>query len=76
MSNATLLTANRTTHVKIVLTALVASIAVSLVGIAAHLTSADFEPFSGSRTRISWLAADAANPNHATRLSKSRPSEL
>ena len=50
MSNATLLTADRTTHVKILLTALVASIAVSLVVIAAHVTSADSAPFSGSRT--------------------------
>jgi hypothetical protein len=37
MTNATLLTADRTTHVKIVLIALVASIAVSLVGIAVHV---------------------------------------
>jgi hypothetical protein len=51
MSNATLLTADRTTHVKILLTALAASIAVSLVVIAAHVTSVDSAPFSGSRTR-------------------------
>ena len=37
MNNATLLTADRNTHVKIVLIALIASIAVSLVGIAVQV---------------------------------------
>jgi hypothetical protein len=44
MNNATLLTADRTTHVKIVLMALVASIAVSLVGIAVHVKPMGSEP--------------------------------
>ncbi len=44
MNNATLLTADRTTHVKIVAIALVASIAVSLVGIAGHGKALDSEP--------------------------------
>ncbi len=51
MNNATLLTADRTTHVKIVAIALVASIAVSLVGIAVHAKPADSDPLSGPRTR-------------------------
>ena len=36
MNNATLLTADRGTHVKIVLIALIASIAVSMIGISVH----------------------------------------
>jgi hypothetical protein len=44
MNNTTLLTADRTTHVKIVLMALVASIAVSLVGIAVHVKPVRSEP--------------------------------
>jgi hypothetical protein len=36
MNNATLLTADRGTHVKIVLIALIASIAVSMIGINVH----------------------------------------
>jgi hypothetical protein len=40
MNNSTIFTADRTTHVKIVVIALVASIAVSVVGIAARTTTA------------------------------------
>jgi len=50
MNNATLLTADRGTHVKIVLIALIASIAVSLIGIAIHVKPTDSESFSGART--------------------------
>ena len=39
MNNSTIFTADRTTHVKIVAIALVASIAVLVVGIAAHTTT-------------------------------------
>ena len=52
MNNATLLTADRTTHVKIVLIALVASIAVSLVGIAVHVKPVGSEPLLWTTTRI------------------------
>jgi hypothetical protein len=51
MNNATLLTADRMTHVKIVAIALVASIAVSLVGITVHVKPVDSDPLSGPRTR-------------------------
>jgi hypothetical protein len=51
MNNATLLTADRMTHVKIVAIALVASIAVSLVGITVHVKPVDSDPLSGLRTR-------------------------
>ena len=55
MNNATLLTADRTTHVKIVLIALVASIAVSLVGIAVHIKPIGPEPLL--RTTIGIVIA-------------------
>jgi hypothetical protein len=55
MTNATLLTADRTTHVKIVLIALVASIAVSLVGIAVHVKPMGPEPLL--RTTIGIVIA-------------------
>ena len=55
MNNATLLTADRTTHVKIVLIALVASIAVSLVGIAVHVKPMGPEPLL--RTTIGIVIA-------------------
>jgi hypothetical protein len=51
MNNTTLLTADRTTHVKIVAVALVASIAVSLVGTAVHVKTMDSDPLSGPQTR-------------------------
>jgi hypothetical protein len=41
MNNATLLTADRGTHLKIVLIALIASIAVSMVGISVHAASSE-----------------------------------
>ena len=44
MSNATLLTADRTTHAKIVAVALIASIAVSLIGIAVRAKPVASEP--------------------------------
>ena len=40
MNNSTIFTADRTTHVKIVAISLVASIAVLVVGITAHTTTA------------------------------------
>jgi hypothetical protein len=55
MNNATLLTADHTTHVKIVLIALVASIAVSLVGIAVHIKPIGPEPLL--RTTIGIVTA-------------------
>jgi hypothetical protein len=39
MNNSTIFTADRTTHLKIVVVSLVASIAVLIVGIAAHTTT-------------------------------------
>jgi hypothetical protein len=48
MNNATLLTADRGTHVKIVLIALIASIAVSLIGIGLHARPASSEALSSS----------------------------
>ena len=55
MNNATLLTADRTTHVKIVLIAVVASIAVSLVGIGVHVKPIGPEPLL--RTTIGVVTA-------------------
>jgi len=55
MTNATLLTGDRTTYVKIVLIALVASIAVSLVGIAVHVKPVGSEPLL--RTTIGIVIA-------------------
>jgi ABC-type proline/glycine betaine transport system permease subunit len=52
MDNATFFTADRTTHVKIVVIALVASIAIGLVGIAARPRSA--EPLFQATTAPSW----------------------
>jgi hypothetical protein len=52
MNNTTLLTADRTTHVKIVVIALVAWMAISLVGIAARPRAA--EPLLQATTASSW----------------------
>ena len=52
MNNATLLTADRTTHMKIIVIALVASIAVVLVGIGAHVEPAGSEPLLRTTTHI------------------------
>ena len=52
MNNATLLTADHTTHVKIVVIALVASIAVSLVAIGVHIRPVGSEPPLQTTTRI------------------------
>jgi hypothetical protein len=52
MNNATLLTTDRTTHVRIVLIALVASIAVSLVGIVVHVKPMGSEPLPRARIGI------------------------
>jgi hypothetical protein len=52
MNNATLLTADHTTHVKIVAIALVASIAVSLVAIGVHIRPVGSEPPLQTTTRI------------------------
>jgi hypothetical protein len=43
VNNATLLTADRWTHVKIVLIALIASTAVGLIGLSVHVRTADSE---------------------------------
>ena len=53
--NHSLLTADRTTHLKIVVVALVASIAVVSVGITAHLTSV--ETTAGARSNGPVLKA-------------------
>jgi hypothetical protein len=60
MNNATLLAADPTTHVKIVLMALVASIAVSLVGIAVHAKPMGSEPLL--RTTIGIVKAGETPP--------------
>jgi len=52
MNNFTIFTANRTTHVKIVVVSLVASIVVLMVGIAAH----------NSRTTDSMARIQTAGP--------------
>jgi hypothetical protein len=52
MNNATLLTADRATHVKIVVIALVASIAVSLVAIGVHVKPVGSESLLRTTTRI------------------------
>jgi hypothetical protein len=53
MNNATLLTADRGTHVKIVLIALIASIAVSLIGIGLHARPASSVALLEQRTGAS-----------------------
>jgi hypothetical protein len=52
MNSATLLTADRATHVKIVPMALVASIAVNLVGIAVQVKPVGSEPLLRTTARI------------------------
>jgi ABC-type proline/glycine betaine transport system permease subunit len=54
MDNATFFTADRTTHLKIVVIALAASIVIGLVGIAAHMTPA------GSVSRVETSAVAKA----------------
>jgi hypothetical protein len=65
MNNATLLTADRTTHAKIVAVALIASIAVSLVGIAVHADVSESEPlFQNTRHVVLAGSGYIADPNH------------
>jgi hypothetical protein len=52
VNNATLFTADRVTHVKIMAVALVASIAVCLVGIRVHVKPVGFEPLHRSTTGV------------------------
>jgi hypothetical protein len=66
VNNATLLTADRTTHVKIVLIALVASTAVSLVGIGGHVRPVGPEPVLRTTTSVVMAGTSyIANPNHS-----------
>jgi len=59
MNNSTIFTADRTTHVKIVVISLVASIAVLMVGIAArNTTTVDIT----ARTQVAGPAAKAGKP--------------
>jgi hypothetical protein len=50
VNNATLFTADRGTHAKIVVVALIASIAVCLVGICVHVKPVGSEPLHRSTT--------------------------
>jgi hypothetical protein len=52
MYNATFLTADPTTHVKIVVVALIASIAASLVGIGVHIRPVGSEALLPTTTHI------------------------
>jgi hypothetical protein len=59
MNNSTIFTADRTTHVKIVVISLLASIAVLMVGIAArNTTTADIT----ARTQVAGPAVKAGKP--------------
>ena len=59
MNNSTIFTADRTTHVKIVVISLLASIAVLMVGIAArNTTTAD----TTARTQVAGPAVKAGKP--------------
>jgi hypothetical protein len=67
VNNATLLTADRGTHAKIVVVALVASIAVCLVGIRAHVKISE-PPHQGETSLVTaggWYTANEnpANPD-------------
>ncbi len=53
MNNATLLTADRGTHVKIAIIALIASIAVGLIGLSVHVRPANSEALLQQRTAAS-----------------------
>jgi hypothetical protein len=53
VNKATLLTADRGTHVKIVLIALIASIAVGLIGLSVHVRIADSEALLQQRVGAS-----------------------
>jgi len=59
MNNSTIFTANRATHVKIVVVSLIASIAVSMVGIAAHHTRT---AESTARVQIANTVVKAGKP--------------
>jgi hypothetical protein len=64
MNNATLLTADRTTHAKIVALALIASIAVSLIGIAVRANPVGSGPLIQASTHIVVAAGGyTVNPN-------------
>jgi len=66
MSNATLLTADRTTHAKIVAVALIASIAVSLIGVAIRAKLVASEPLIQASTHIVVAGGGyTVNPNRA-----------
>jgi hypothetical protein len=68
MNNSTIFTADRTTHLKIVVISLVASIAIVVVGIAAHTTStAD----STARIQTAGPAVKAGKPTAITRTETS-----
>jgi hypothetical protein len=59
MNNSTIFTADRTTHMKIVAVSLVASIAILVVGIAAHKTTS---PDTTARIQTAGPAVKAGKP--------------
>jgi hypothetical protein len=61
MNNSTIFTADRTTHLKIVVVSLVASIAVLIVGIAAH-TSTPSETAAARQIQTAGPAVKAGKP--------------
>ena len=73
MNNATLLTADRTTHAKIVAVALIASIGVSLIGIAVRAKPVGSEPLiQASPHTVMAGTGYTANPNHINRIEQNR----
>jgi hypothetical protein len=63
MNNSTIFTADRTTHLKIVVVSLIASIAIIVVGIAARTTSTA----DTSRIQTAGPAMKAGQPTAVTR---------
>jgi hypothetical protein len=65
MNNATLLTADRTTHAKIVAVALIASVAVSLIAIAVRAKPVGSEPLIQASTHAVMAGTGyTAHPGH------------
>jgi hypothetical protein len=68
MNNSTIFTADRTTHLKIVVISLVASIAIIVVGIAARTTTTADAP---ARIQTAGPAVKAGKPTAITRTETS-----
>jgi ABC-type proline/glycine betaine transport system permease subunit len=62
MNNSTIFTADRTTHLKIVVISLVASILVIVVGIAARTTTTTADATTTSRIQTAGPAVKAGKP--------------